>query len=240
MSCLCAEKLQKYYGKKQVVCEISLVINSGEVVGLLGPNGAGKTTTFHMIVGLVAVSGGRISLDGIELSRMPIHKRARIGIGYLPQEASIFRNLTVRDNLRAIAEILKVSHVERIQRMDQVIDELKLTNLLTQQATTLSGGERRRLEIARTLLCEPKFLLFDEPFSGVDPINVQEIQQIIRRLRNRNIGILITDHNVREMLNIVDRAYLIHGGKVLVEGPSDFLAENQLSRKFYFGENFKI
>lgn len=240
MSCLRAEKLCKCYDKKRVVCEISLAVNSGEVVGLLGPNGAGKTTTFHMMVGLVPVSDGQIFLDEIDLSRIPVHGRARAGIGYLPQEASIFRNLTVRDNLRAIAEILKISHTERICRMDHVIEELKLAPLLKQPATTLSGGERRRLEIARTLLCEPKFLLFDEPFSGVDPINVQEIQQIISRLRDRDMGILITDHNVREMLTIVDRAYLIYDGKVLVEGDSDSLTENPLSRKFYLGENFKF
>jgi lipopolysaccharide export system ATP-binding protein len=235
-----AEKLCKRYHKKEVVCEISLAVSSGEVVGLLGPNGAGKTTTFHMMVGIVPVSGGQIFLDEINLSRMPVHLRARAGIGYLPQEASIFRNLTVRGNLRAIAEVLKISEEEQLRRIDQVVGELKLASLLAQSATTLSGGERRRLEIARTLLCEPKFLLFDEPFSGVDPINVQEIQQIIRRLRDRGMGILITDHNVREMLTVVDRAYLIHGGKVLVEGPSEFLAENPLSRKFYLGENFKF
>jgi lipopolysaccharide export system ATP-binding protein len=240
MSSLRAEKLCKYYNKKKVVCEISLAICSGEVVGLLGPNGAGKTTTFHMMVGLVHVSSGQIFLDEIDLSRLPVHARARAGIGYLPQEPSIFRNLTVRDNLRAIGEVLKISKAEQLHRVDQVIDELKLAPLLPQSATTLSGGERRRLEIARTLLCEPKFLLFDEPFSGVDPINVQEIQQIIRRLRDRGMGILITDHNVREMLTIVDRAYLIHGGKVLVEGSSEFLAENPLSRRFYLGENFKF
>ncbi|MDR2341389.1 MAG: LPS export ABC transporter ATP-binding protein [Puniceicoccales bacterium] len=240
MSSLRAEKLCKCYEKKMVVCEISLAVHSGEVVGLLGPNGAGKTTTFHIIVGLIPISSGQIFLDEINLSRIPVHGRARAGIGYLPQEASIFRNLTVRDNLLAIAEILKISQAEREHRTERVIEELKLSALLSQQATTLSGGERRRLEIARTLLCEPKFLLFDEPFSGVDPINVQEIQQIIRQLRDRNIGILITDHNVREMLAVVDRAYLIHGGKVLVEGPSDFLAKNPLSQKFYLGENFKF
>jgi lipopolysaccharide export system ATP-binding protein len=240
MSSLRAEKLCKCYDKKEVVCGISLVVHSGEVVGLLGPNGAGKTTTFHMMVGLVPVSGGKIFLDGVDLSRMPVHGRARAGVGYLPQEASIFRNLSVRDNLRAIGEVLKISKEEQCRRMDRVIGELKLVSLLAQPATTLSGGERRRLEIARTLLCEPKFLLFDEPFSGVDPISVQEIQQIICRLRDQGMGILITDHNVHEMLTIVDRAYLIHGGKVLVEGSSEFLARDPLSRKFYLGENFKF
>jgi lipopolysaccharide export system ATP-binding protein len=240
MSSLRAEKLCKCYNKKKIVCGISLTVNSGEVVGLLGPNGAGKTTTFHMMVGLVPVSSGQIFLDEIDLSRMPMHGRARAGIGYLSQEASIFRKLTVRDNLRAIAEVLKISPAEQLQRMDRVIEELKLTSLLRQPATTLSGGERRRLEIARTLLCEPKFLLFDEPFSGVDPINVQEIQQIVRRLRDLGIGILITDHNVREMLTIVDRAYLVHDGKVLVEGSSEFLTKNPLSREFYLGKNFKF
>lgn len=234
------EQLRKIYGGRTVVRGINVTVKSGEVVGLLGPNGAGKTTTFYMIVGLVPASDGSIFLDEQNLTDLPIHRRARAGVGYLPQEASIFRKLSVIDNLRAIAETLPLSNSQRQERVEQFLNQLGIDHLAKQPALTLSGGERRRLEIARALITQPHFLLLDEPFSGVDPINVQEVQQIIRQLRNQGIGILITDHNVRETLSIVDRAYLIHEGQVLSEGSRDFLLQDALSRQFYLGENFQI
>lgn len=234
------ENLRKKYGAREVVRGVNMSVSSGEVVGLLGPNGAGKTTTFYMIVGLIAVTGGQIFLDQEALEDLPVYKRARLGIGYLPQESSIFRKLTVLQNLEAIAQTLPIPKIEQQERVERFLNELGLTNLASQPSITLSGGERRRLEIARALILHPKFLLLDEPFSGVDPINVQEVQHIILQLKSQNIGILITDHNVRETLNIVDRAYLIHQGTVLCEGPRDFLLNDPMSRKFYLGENFKI
>ncbi|MDR1438019.1 MAG: LPS export ABC transporter ATP-binding protein [Puniceicoccales bacterium] len=234
------KNVRKLYGRREVVRDVSMEINGGEVVGLLGPNGAGKTTTFYGIVGLIPFSAGKIFLGAEELSRMRICERARAGIGYLPQEPSIFRHLTVKDNLEAIGEILPLTAEERRRRIGLLCEELGLINVLSQRAITLSGGERRRLEIARSLLSHPKFLLLDEPFSGVDPINVYEVQQIILRLRDQGIGILITDHNVRETLSIVNRAYLIYGGKVLAAGSRDFLLSDPLSRKFYLGENFTM
>jgi lipopolysaccharide export system ATP-binding protein len=234
------ENARKVYGSREVVCGVNLEINCGEVVGLLGPNGAGKTTTFHMIVGLISFTSGKILLGDRDLSRLRIYQRARAGIGYLPQEASVFRHLTVKKNLEAIGEILPISQKERVERIDFYVNELGLENILDQRALTLSGGERRRLEIARALLCHPKFLLLDEPFSGVDPINVYEVQQILLRLRDQGIGILITDHNVRETLAIVNRAYLIYGGKVLAAGDREFLIHDPSSRKFYLGENFSM
>lgn len=240
MSRLAIESIGKSYGQRTVVRTISMAIDGGEIVGLLGPNGAGKTTTFYMIVGLVVPSAGSIVLDGQDITHLPVHRRARAGIGYLPQEPSIFRRLTVRENLLAIAETRPLARREQESLVRRLLDEFGLSKLAGQPAMTLSGGERRRLEIARTLIMEPKFLLLDEPFSGVDPINVQEVQQIIRTLRDRQIGILITDHNVRETLAIVDRAYLIHEGRLLAEGPRDFLLTDPLSRKFYLGDRFQL
>jgi lipopolysaccharide export system ATP-binding protein len=232
--------LVKNYGKKTVVNKVDISVQAGEIVGLLGPNGAGKTTSFYMIVGLVPMTAGKVYMDQWDISKTPMYKRARLGIGYLPQEASIFRRLTVRDNLNAVAETLKMKKAERKERVDFFLEELGLTRIATQRAYTLSGGERRRLEIARALVTEPKFLLMDEPFSGVDPISVAEVQQIVVELRTKGIGVLITDHNVRETLKIVDRAYLLHQGKVLCEGDSDTLINDPQSRKFYLGENFNL
>jgi lipopolysaccharide export system ATP-binding protein len=232
------QEIRKNYGRRPVVAGICLAVGPGEVVGILGPNGAGKTTTFHMIVGLVPVDGGKIFLEDRDITRLPMHKRARAGIGYLPQEPSIFRKLTVRQNLQAVAEVLPISPREQESRIHQFLEELGIQHLQSQLAMTLSGGERRRLEIARSLLCNPKILLLDEPFSGVDPINVQEVQRIIRSLKEKRIGVLITDHNVRETLSIVDRAYLIYGGKVLAMGDRDFLLRDPASKKFYLGEDF--
>ena len=234
------ENLVKEYGKRRVVKGVNIGLDAGEVVGLLGPNGAGKTTSFYMIVGLVPATEGRVFLDGCDITNVPMYKRARMGIGYLPQEASIFRKLTVYENILAVAETLPVPKVELKDFVWSMLEELGLEKLAKQKAFTLSGGERRRLEITRALTARPKFLLMDEPFSGVDPISVAEVQDIIRGLKAKNIGVLITDHNVRETLSIVDRAYLIHDGKVLCEGTSDFLVNDPQSRKFYLGENFTM
>lgn len=232
--------LVKDYGKRRVVDAVDLEIAAGEVVGLLGPNGAGKTTSFYMIVGLVPVSGGEVFLNDIALTELPMYQRARMGLGYLPQEPSIFRKMTVAENIRAIVETLPLSKAEQSLRVEEHLSELGLTTLANQKAFTLSGGERRRLEISRALVTRPKFLLMDEPFSGVDPISVNEVQKIILQLKKRGIGVLITDHNVRETLSIVDRAYLMHQGKVLSEGSSDFLIKDPQSREFYLGEDFNI
>ncbi len=234
------ENLVKEYGKRRVVKGVNIGLDAGEVVGLLGPNGAGKTTSFYMIVGLVPATEGRVFLDGCDITNVPMYKRARMGIGYLPQEASIFRKLTVYENILAVAETLPVPKSELKDFVWSMLEELGLEKLAKQKAFTLSGGERRRLEITRALTARPKFLLMDEPFSGVDPISVAEVQDIIRGLKAKNIGVLITDHNVRETLSIVDRAYLIHDGKVLCEGTSDFLVNDPQSRKFYLGENFTM
>lgn len=235
-----AEGVEKFYGTRHVVRGVNVTVDCGEVVGLLGPNGAGKTTTFYLMVGLVPVSAGKIFLDELDVTKFPVYRRARTGIGYLPQEASIFRKLSVEENLFAIAETLPISTSDAKNRVAKLLDELSLSHLSKQRAMTLSGGERRRLEIARSLVLEPKFLLLDEPFSGVDPISVQEVQRIILQLRERQMGILITDHNVRETLAIVDRAYLLHEGQVLAEGSRDFLLTDPLSRKFYLGNDFKF
>lgn len=232
--------LVKQYGKRRVVKGVNVELRAGEIVGLLGPNGAGKTTSFYMIVGLVPATEGNVILDGADITDVPMYKRARMGIGYLPQEASIFRKLTVEQNILAVAENLPIPKKEMKDYVIAMLDELNLTHLAKQPAFTLSGGERRRLEITRALTARPKFLLMDEPFSGVDPISVAEVQDIIRGLKSKNIGVLITDHNVRETLSIVDRAYLIHDGKVLCEGTSDFLVNDPQSRKFYLGENFSM
>ena len=219
---------------------INLEIRAGEIFALLGPNGAGKTTTFYMVVGLIPASHGRVFLDGRNVTAMPMWQRARNGVGYLPQEASVFRKLTVWENVMAVVETLNLNERERRDRTAQQLTELGLEKLARQPAFTLSGGERRRLEIARALATSPRFLLMDEPFSGVDPISVAEVQSIIRKLKERGIGILITDHNVRETLSIVDRAYLIHQGRVLVSGTPSEIVNNPESRRHYLGESFKL
>ncbi len=234
------ENLVKEYGKRRVVKGVNLKLGAGEVVGLLGPNGAGKTTSFYMIVGLVPATSGKVFLDGCDITKIPMYRRARMGIGYLPQEPSVFRKLTVYQNILAVAETLPVPKSELKDFCMSMLDELGLVQLADQKAFTLSGGERRRLEITRALTARPKFVLMDEPFSGVDPISVAEVQDIILGLKSKNIGVLITDHNVRETLSIVDRAYLIHEGKVLCEGSSEFLVNDEQSRKFYLGENFSM
>jgi len=234
------EGLVKVYGKREVARGIDLHVNAGEIVGLLGPNGAGKTTTFYMIVGLVPATRGCVKLDEHEITGLPMHKRSRLGIGYLPQEASVFRKLTVYNNVLAIVETLPVPRKERRDFVMAHLEELGLAHLAAQPAYTLSGGERRRLEITRALVSRPRFMLLDEPFSGVDPISVAEVQDIIRGLKSKNIGVLITDHNVRETLSIVDRAYLIHEGTVLSEGSSEFLVNDAQSRELYLGKNFNM
>jgi len=235
-----AQALAKHYDAKVAVQDVSLSLHAGEIVGLLGPNGAGKTTTFYMVVGLIPATHGRVFLDGRNVTAMPMWQRARNGVGYLPQEASIFRKLTVWENVMAVVETLDLNERERRDRTAQQLTELGLEKLARQPAFTLSGGERRRLEIARALATNPRFLLMDEPFSGVDPISVAEVQSIIRKLKARGIGILITDHNVRETLSIVDRAYLIHQGRVLVSGTPSEIVNNPESRRHYLGESFKL
>ncbi len=232
--------LVKTFGARTVVNGVNLSFRAGEIVGLLGPNGAGKTTTFYMIVGLIAATAGRVDLDGHDITNLRMHQRARRGIGYLPQEPSVFRKLTVEDNIRAIAEAVGVPRKERTARVETHLAELHLTHVAKQKAYTLSGGERRRLEIARALVTRPKFLLMDEPFAAIDPISVAEVQKMILQLKSRGIGIVVTDHNVRETLRIVDRAYLIHQGKVLTEGTGDFLIRDEQARKFYLGEGFNL
>ncbi len=237
---ICTDKLAKEFGPRSVVAGVDLRFTAGEVVGLLGPNGAGKTTTFYMIVGLIPPTSGRVMLDGREITRLRMNQRARHGIGYLPQEASVFRKLTVEENILAIAEVVGVPRRERAERVRLHLDELHLLHVAKQKAFTLSGGERRRLEIARALVARPKFLLMDEPFAAIDPISVAEVQKIILQLKHRGIGVVVTDHNVRETLRIVDRAYLLHEGKVLAEGTGDFLIRDERARKFYLGENFNL
>lgn len=243
---LAARGLKKNYGSRQVVKGVDLSVKSGEVVGLLGPNGAGKTTTFYMVVGLVVADGGDIELDGRSIARLPIYKRARLGVSYLPQEASVFRQLSVEDNIRAILEMqvdengraLDTSEIEH--RLEMLLDELQIKHLRTNAALSLSGGERRRTEIARALAANPRFILLDEPFAGVDPIAVIEIQRIVRFLRDRNIGVLITDHNVRETLAICDHAYIINEGRVLASGDPQDIINNPDVRAFYLGDNFSM
>ena len=240
MSELKASKLRKRYKSRTVVQEVSLSVSSGEVVGLLGPNGAGKTTCFYMMVGLVPLDGGNIYLDKLNLSQMPVHRRALLGLGYLPQEASIFRHLSVADNICAVLELQNYSPDEMQQHLDNLLDDLSISHLRANPALGLSGGERRRVEIARALATQPRFILLDEPFAGVDPIAVLDIQKIIRFLKERDIGILITDHNVRETLGICDRAYIISEGNVLASGIPDEIIYNENVRKVYLGEHFKL
>ncbi len=237
---LIAEGLVKSYGGRKVVDQVSLELSRGEVVGLLGPNGAGKTTTFHMITGFIKPEEGKIFLDGTEITHMPVYKRARQGIGYLSQEPSVFRKLTVEENIRAILEMLDVPKVEQRRRVDELLEKLNITHLAHQRAGTLSGGERRRVELARALAPKPAFLLLDEPFTGVDPIVRAEIQKIVRMLCTEGLGILITDHNVRETLEITERAYLMYDAKVLISGTARELIENQRAREVYLGEKFQI
>jgi lipopolysaccharide export system ATP-binding protein len=240
MSELRAVALKKRYRSRTVVQDVSLSVQSGEVVGLLGPNGAGKTTCFYMIVGLVAADGGDIFIDGQNITHLPIHRRARLGLGYLPQEASIFRRLTVAQNIQAVLELQDYSNDEIQARQDELMEDLHITHIRNNPAISLSGGERRRVEIARALATNPRFILLDEPFAGVDPIAVLDIQKIIRFLKERDIGVLITDHNVRETLGICDRAYIINAGSVMAEGKPDEIIYNEGVRKVYLGEHFKL
>jgi lipopolysaccharide export system ATP-binding protein len=239
-SSLRSDRLLKIYKKRRVVNGISIEVKSGEIVGLLGPNGAGKTTTFYMITGLIRPNGGRIFMDEHDLTKLPMYKRARKGIGYLPQEPSIFRKLNVEQNIMAILETLPISRKERKERLDQLLEDLDVKSLAKSMAYNLSGGERRRVEIARALVTHPKFILLDEPFSGIDPITVEEIQKIIHRLKENGLGILITDHNVRETLSVTDRAYIIFEGEILKAGNAEFLANDPEARKIYLGEKFRL
>ena len=235
-----SEDLVKAYKKRTVVDKVSVSVNQGEVVGLLGPNGAGKTTTFYMIVGMVKPKSGSVFLDEIEITSEPMYKRAKMGIGYLPQEASVFRRLTVEENIMAILQLIKMPKVERLEKTESLLEELNITHLRNSKGFQLSGGERRRTEIARALASDPKFILLDEPFAGVDPIAVEDIMTIVANLKNKGIGILITDHNVHETLGIVDRGYILINGKLFKEGTADILAEDEEVRKLYLGENFKL
>jgi lipopolysaccharide export system ATP-binding protein len=235
-----AEGLVKIYSRRRVVDEVSLDVTQREIVGLLGPNGAGKTTTFYMMVGLIRPKAGRIILDGMEVTALPMYKRARLGVGYLAQDASVFRKLTVEQNILAILETIKMSGSERMNKCDELLEDLKLSHLRKQKAYTLSGGERRRVEIARALSTNPEFILLDEPFTGVDPIAVEEIQEILQNLKKRGLGVLITDHNVRETLHITDRAYIMNEGKILVSGDARSLVDDPIARKVYLGQRFSL
>jgi lipopolysaccharide export system ATP-binding protein len=240
MQQLQTDHLVKGYGGRPVVDGVDIRVRRGEIVGLLGPNGAGKTTTFAMMVGYVRPDGGRILLDGLDITRVPMYQRARFGIGYLAQEPSIFRKLTVEENIMAILETLEIGRNERRARLDGLLNELGITHLARQKAFTLSGGEKRRLEITRALVTNPQFILLDEPFSGIDPITVFEAQEIIRELRKRGLGILLTDHNVRETLEITDRAYILAEGRVLIDGSAQQLITDPRAREIYLGEKFRL
>jgi lipopolysaccharide export system ATP-binding protein len=240
MTGLVARDLERYYGNWKVVDKVTIEVQRGEVVGLLGPNGAGKTTTFYLIVGLLRADGGRIEFDGRDVTRAPMLERARVGIGYLQQEPSIFRRLTVRENILAILETLKLSSKERAQRLTQLLEELNIGHLADRKGYNLSGGERRRVEITRALVTQPGYLLLDEPFVGIDPIAVAEIQDIVSRLQKKGLGILITDHNVRETLSTTDRAYIMFEGKILLQGTSEELARDPVARQIYLGERFRL
>ncbi|HXG49059.1 MAG TPA: LPS export ABC transporter ATP-binding protein [Methylomirabilota bacterium] len=240
MSLVTTNKLMKQYGARRVVDGVSVVVNPGEIVGLLGPNGAGKTTTFNMVVGVVKPDAGTVSFEDRDVTRLAMHERARLGMGYLTQEPSVFRKLTVEQNILAILETCRMGRKERKIRLQYLLDELDLTRLATSMAYTLSGGEKRRLEITRALVTSPKLLMLDEPFSGIDPIAVYEVQKIVRRLKERGLGILITDHNVRETLKLIDRGYIIHKGQVLCEGTAEFLATDPRAREIYLGPEFNM
>jgi lipopolysaccharide export system ATP-binding protein len=239
-STLSAHNLKKRYKSRTVVHDVSFEVGSGEVVGLLGPNGAGKTTCFYMVVGLVACDGGDVHFNDSKLTHLPIHKRAQLGVSYLPQEASVFRKLTVSENIKAVLELQNLPATEIETRLERLLEELHIGHIRNSPAASLSGGERRRVEIARALATEPRFILLDEPFAGVDPIAVLDIQKIIRFLKERNIGVLITDHNVRETLGICDHAYIINEGGVLASGRPDEIIYNESVRKVYLGENFRL
>lgn len=235
-----AEHIVKKYKRRTVVAGVSVQVAQGEIVGLLGPNGAGKTTSFYMIVGLVKPNEGRVYLDQTDITDLPMYKRAQLGIGYLPQEASVFRKLSVEDNIRAILEMTRLSKAEQAKKLESLLDEFSLQHVRKNLGDVLSGGERRRTEIARSLATEPKFILLDEPFAGVDPIAVEDIQGIVSHLKDRNIGVLITDHNVQETLSITDRAYLLFEGKILKQGTAEELAADEQVRKVYLGQNFEL
>jgi len=241
MSTLGANNLGKSYKGRDVVKDVSLAVESGEIVGLLGPNGAGKTTSFYMVVGLIAADHGTIMLDGEDLTPLPMHLRARRGIGYLPQEASVFRKLTVAENILAILQTRKeLAPFQQQQKLEELLEELHISHIRNSKGMSLSGGERRRVEIARALATEPRFILLDEPFAGVDPISVLDIQSIIRHLKDRDIGVLITDHNVRETLGICERAYIINAGEVIAQGEPEQLLQDKQVRKVYLGEHFRL
>ena len=235
-----SENIVKFYGKKEVVKGISLEVNKGEVVGLLGPNGAGKTTSFYMIVGLIKLNSGKVFLDGEDISSLPMYKRSQRGIGYLAQEASVFRNMTVEDNIMSVLEMTGLNISDQKERCNYLLEEFGLADIRKNIGGLLSGGERRRTEIARSLATSPSFILLDEPFAGVDPIAVEDIQSIISTLKDKNIGILITDHNVHETLSITDRSYLLYEGKILKSGTSEELVSDELVRKLYLGNNFEL
>jgi lipopolysaccharide export system ATP-binding protein len=235
-----AKELVKVYSKRTVVSKVCLEVEQGEIVGLLGPNGAGKTTSFYMITGMIRPNDGTIHLDSQDITSLPMYKRARLGIGYLPQEASIFRKLTVEENILAILESMQLSRQQRKERLEELLNELNITHLAKSKAYTLSGGERRRAEITRALVTKPKFILLDEPFAGIDPIAVEDIQSIVKGLVKKGIGVLITDHNVHETLSITNRAYLLYEGVVLKSGTSEFLANDPETRRLYLGEKFKL
>lgn len=234
------ERISKIYNGRRVVNEASISVSQGEVVGLLGPNGAGKTTTFYMIVGMVRPDSGHIFLDDVEMTEKPMFRRARLGVGYLPQEASIFRKMSVQDNIMAILETQGMKRTERKERLEELLEEFKITHIRHTKAMSCSGGERRRLEIARALAASPDFLLLDEPFAGIDPIAVADIQSVISSLRDKGMGVLITDHNVRETLSITNRAYIMYKSQVLTEGSSDYLANNDEAKRIYLGESFRL
>ena len=235
-----SDDLVKFYGKRKVVKGVSLEVNQGEIVGLLGPNGAGKTTTFYMTVGFIRPNEGRVYQEGDDITELPMFQRAKRGIGYLPQEPSVFRKLTVQDKIMALLEMMPLSKEERAERLESLIDEFGLEKVRKSRGDTLSGGERRRTEIARALATDPKFILLDEPFAGIDPIAVEDIQYIVAKLKTKNIGILITDHNVQETLSITDRAYLMFEGSILKTGTAEELAADEMVRKVYLGKNFEL
>lgn len=237
---LWTQGLVKMYGRRKVVKSVSIDVNRGEIVGLLGPNGAGKTTTFYMVVGFIKPNEGSVHLDDIEITTLPMYKRARLGIGYLPQEASVFRKMSVEDNITSVLEMTNLSKTDQKDRLESLIDEFGLTKVRKNKGDSLSGGERRRTEIARSIATNPKFILLDEPFAGIDPIAVEDIQKIVSQLRDKNIGILITDHNVQETLSITDRAYLMFEGSILKQGTSEELAADEVVRRVYLGENFSL
>jgi lipopolysaccharide export system ATP-binding protein len=234
------KSLVKRYKKRTVVNDVTIDVQQGEIVGLLGPNGAGKTTTFYMVVGMIKPNGGRVFIDSSEITSYPMYQRARLGIGYLPQEASVFRRLSVRDNLMAVLQVTKLSKKEKEEKCERLLEDFGLTHVAKSYGYVLSGGERRRTEIARSLALDPRFMLLDEPFAGIDPIAVEEIMRIVKKLKERNLGVLITDHNVHETLTITDRSYLLFEGKILKSGTAEYLANDPEARKLYLGESFKL